>query len=141
MSSLKYLGTKKGEIIKAISVDSLYKWAEIRDALGLTNDSLKPLIKEMKSEGILEEKGSDFRVDYDLWVGYRAYFGDEWAINKLKELEKEKYADPKYVAQVVYKALHKKKPKLRYRVKNNKQRKLLELFPSKWADFLIRNFI
>ena len=76
---------------------------------------------------------------------YRKYLKDsefEAEMSRVWEvLEKEKYADPKYVAQVVYKALHKKKPKLRYRVKNNKQRKLLELFPSKWADFLIRNFI
>ena len=80
----------KGAIIKAISVDNLYQWAEIRDAISLTNDSLKPLIKEMKSEGILEENGSKFRVDYDLWVGYRAFYGDEWAINKIKELGEEK---------------------------------------------------
>jgi NAD(P)-dependent dehydrogenase (short-subunit alcohol dehydrogenase family) len=56
-------------------------------------------------------------------------------------LEKEKYADPKHVGQTVYKATHRRKPKLRYRVKNNKQRRLIEFFPSKLADFLIRNFI
>lgn len=58
-----------------------------------------------------------------------------------KVLEKEKYADPKFIAKTVHKILHKKKLKIRYRVKNNKQRRLIEFLPSKMADFLIHNFI
>ena len=35
----------------------------------LTNNSLKPLIKEMKAKGVLEERSSQFRVEYDIWLG------------------------------------------------------------------------
>ncbi len=76
---------------------------------------------------------------------YRKYLKDsEFEVEMSRVwtvLEKEKYANPIYVARAVYKALHKKKPKLRYKVKNNKQRRLLEFFPSKWTDYLIKNFI
>ena len=58
-----------------------------------------------------------------------------------KVLETEIYADPIFVAKKVYKAVHKKKPKLRYKVKNNKQRGFLEYLPASWADFLIKNLI
>lgn len=58
-----------------------------------------------------------------------------------KVLETERYADPIFVAKKVYKAVHKKKPKLRYKVKNNKQRGFLEYLPVSWTDFLIKNFI
>ena len=56
-------------------------------------------------------------------------------------LDKEKYDDPKYVSKKVYKAIHTKNPKHRYRVKNNRQRRLLEFLPNSWADFIIRKFI
>lgn len=56
-------------------------------------------------------------------------------------LEKEKYADPQYVANKVFRAIHKRKPRKRYRVKNNKQRRLLEFLPNSWADFIIQNFL
>ncbi|MCE7742829.1 MAG: SDR family NAD(P)-dependent oxidoreductase [Candidatus Heimdallarchaeota archaeon] len=58
-----------------------------------------------------------------------------------KVLGKERYADPKYVAKKVFKAIHKRNPRRRYRVKNNKQRKLLEFFPESWADYFIKKFI
>ncbi|TET77733.1 MAG: SDR family oxidoreductase [Candidatus Heimdallarchaeota archaeon] len=58
-----------------------------------------------------------------------------------KVLETERYADPIFVAKKVYEAVHKNKPKLRYKVKNNRQRGFLEYLPASWADFLIKNFI
>ena len=67
-------------------------------------------------------------------------FSDQ--INRLWPiLEKETYSDPSNVAKCVYKILCKRSPKNRYRVKNNRQRRLLEFFPSSWADFLIRYLI
>ncbi|MCG3259178.1 MAG: SDR family NAD(P)-dependent oxidoreductase [Candidatus Heimdallarchaeota archaeon] len=59
----------------------------------------------------------------------------------LKVLETEKYADPIFVAKKVYKAIHKKKPKRRYKVKNNKLRGFLVYLPVSWTDFLVKNFI
>ena len=56
-------------------------------------------------------------------------------------LEKEKYSDPIFVAKKIHKIIQKKKPKTRYRVKNNQQRRILEFLPASWADFLINNFM
>ena len=87
MTQIKYLNTIKGKIIKAIFVDQKYDWSEIRDLLGFTNDQLRPYIKELKAEGILEENFSEFRVEYNLWLTYKAHFGDEWAKKKLRQIE------------------------------------------------------
>ena len=56
-------------------------------------------------------------------------------------LEKEKYADPLYLAKKIYRIIHSKHPRIRYRIKNNKQRRMLEFLPASWTDFLIRNFM
>ncbi|NPD89547.1 MAG: SDR family NAD(P)-dependent oxidoreductase [Asgard group archaeon] len=56
-------------------------------------------------------------------------------------LEKEKYSDPIFIAKKIYKIIHKRKPKIRYRVKNNQQRRILEFLPASWADFLINNLM
>ena len=71
-------------------MDSLYQWGEIRDSLGFTNEQLKPYIKELKSEGLIEDKPSGFRVEYNLWLQYKAHFGDDWAKRKLVEVEDER---------------------------------------------------
>jgi len=89
MDSLKHLGTLKGQVIKTIAVDGLRQWGEIRDALGFTDAQLRPLIKDLKSEGFLEEKHGGLWLDYDLWLGYQAHYGDEWAINKIADLKEE----------------------------------------------------
>ncbi len=67
-------------------------------------------------------------------------FSDQ--INRLWPiLEKETYSDPLHIAKIVYKIIGKRRPKNRYRVKNNRQRRILEFFPSSWADFLIKYLI
>jgi phosphatidylserine/phosphatidylglycerophosphate/cardiolipin synthase-like enzyme len=87
LAQLPYLNTVKGDIIKAIAVHEKYSWGEIRDHLGFTNEQLRPHIKELKAEEILTENNSEFRVEYNLWLAYKAHFGDEWAENKLKQIE------------------------------------------------------
>ena len=74
---MKYVGTLKGQVIKTIAVDGIRKWGEIRDAMGITDDQLRPLIKELKSEKLIEDKYDGFWLDYDYWLGYKAHFGDE----------------------------------------------------------------
>jgi NAD(P)-dependent dehydrogenase (short-subunit alcohol dehydrogenase family) len=51
------------------------------------------------------------------------------------EKEFERSADPQDIAKVVYKVLHKRRPKARYKVKNNRGRRLLEFLPSALLDF------
>ncbi len=58
--------------------------------MGITDDKIRPLIKELKSEKLIEDKYDGFWLDYDYWLGYKAHFGDEWAINKIQELEDER---------------------------------------------------
>ena len=56
-------------------------------------------------------------------------------------LGKEKYGEPEDVAKIVHKALKRKNPKKRYKVNNNKQRRILEYLPTSVADFMIKYFI
>ena len=56
MDSLKHIGTLKGQVLKTIAVEGFRQWSEIRDSLGFTDEQLKPLIKELKREELLEEK-------------------------------------------------------------------------------------
>lgn len=89
MPSLRYLGTPEGEVIKAIAVHGFYEWGEIRDLLGLSNDALRPIIRKLKREGVIEENNSHFRVENKLWLAYKAHHGDEWAKKKLIEAVKD----------------------------------------------------
>jgi len=88
--SPKYFGTLKGKFIKAIAVDGLREWREIRDKTGLDDNQIKSITDELRSDGILERRSSGFWVDYDLWIDYKAHFGDEWAIKKKEELKEER---------------------------------------------------
>ena len=56
-------------------------------------------------------------------------------------LEKEKYGDPLEVGKIVHKALKRKNPRIRYRVSNNNQRRILEYLPTSLADFMIKYFV
>ncbi|MHA1667626.1 MAG: SDR family oxidoreductase [Candidatus Heimdallarchaeaceae archaeon] len=58
-----------------------------------------------------------------------------------KVLEEEKYGKPIDIAKLIYKILYKKSPKIRYRIHNNRQRRILEFLPAKYIDFLIEKFI
>jgi len=83
---LKYLGTDTGLVIKAIAVDDIREWSDIRDHLKWDNSRLGKVTKALKKEGLLEETSQGLKVDYDLWLGYKAYFGDEWAIKKKNDI-------------------------------------------------------
>ena len=96
MEPLKYLGTIKGQILKAIAVDELYQWSEIRDSLGLTHDQFKPIMKELEKEGLIEDRGG-FKVEYNLWLQYKAHFGDGWAKRKLVEIEDERKREEEFL--------------------------------------------
>jgi len=96
LESLKYLGTIKGQILKAIAVDELYQWSDIRDSLGFTNEQFKPYMKELEKEGLIEDRGG-FKVEYNLWLQYKAHFGDDWAKRKLVEIEDERKREEEFL--------------------------------------------
>ena len=126
MNSLKYLGTSKGQIIKAIAVDDLREWREIREKTGLDDNQIKSITDELRSEGVLERRAGGFWVDYDLWIGYKAHFGDEWAIKKKEELEEERKEEERLVALMKKKKLENH---LRYRIRDWIEFKKIEVNP------------
>jgi short-subunit dehydrogenase len=60
------------------------------------------------------------------------------SVLKVCEGEKTKAANPIAVGKKVYKAIHKKRPKARYRVKNDKLRRMTEFLPSSLLDFILK---
>lgn len=62
-------------------------------------------------------------------------------VTKVCEKEMKTSADPILVAKAVYKALHKKKTKARYRIKNNKFRRFLEFLPTSIVDHAMKKFL
>jgi len=60
---------------------------------------------------------------------------------KTCEKEKDKGTEPRTIAKVVYKALHKRRPKIRYRVKNDKMRRMLEFLPTSLVDIAMKKVL
>ena len=83
---------------------------------------------------------------YQTFCSYRDDFNHEETkfkkmletVTKVCEKEMERGAKPVDVAKIVYKGLHKRRPKIRYRVKNNKLRRLLEFLPTSLVDFAMK---
>lgn len=63
------------------------------------------------------------------------------AVIKTCQKEMKKGAHPEAVAKVVYKTLHKRFPRIRYRVRNNKLRRMLEFFPTFVVDFAMKRVL
>ncbi len=59
-------------------------------------------------------------------------------VTKVCEDEVKKGAEPEYVAKLVYKILHKKHPRARYKVKINKLRRFLEFLPTPLVDYAMK---
>ncbi len=59
-------------------------------------------------------------------------------IYSMSEKEIHKGADPLTVAKIIYKSLFNKNPKIRYKVKNNRERMILEFLPPRVVDWLIK---
>ena len=51
--------------------------------------------------------------------------------------EFDRCAEPEDIAKVVYRILHRKRPKARYKIRNNKGRRLMEFLPSSLIDFAL----
>ncbi len=51
------------------------------------------------------------------------------------EEEFERSSEPEDIAKIVYRIFHKKRPKARYKIRNNKGRRLMEFLPSSLIDF------
>ena len=127
------MGTLKGEVIKAIAVDNFREWGEIRENTGLNDDQIKSITDELRSDGILERRASGFWVDYDLWIEYKAHFGDEWAIKKREELEEERKETERYIA---FKKKKELENHLRYRVQDWIEFKKFDVEPDTSHIFL-----
>jgi len=51
--------------------------------------------------------------------------------------EFDRCAEPEDIAKVVYRIIHRKRPKARYKIRNNKGRRLMEFLPSSLIDFVL----
>jgi predicted transcriptional regulator len=76
-----YLGSWKGRIIRAISIDGARTWAEIRDITGLSPKSLNQTLSELMHAKVLEKqtKGEKtaYKVSYNLYKEYTEYYKEE----------------------------------------------------------------
>ena len=78
MSTPKYWGTPKGQVIRAIAEKHALQYDELLSETGLGPSQLDTAIEELMEEGVLDLKDWDQHwVDNDLWHEYRAYLGDE----------------------------------------------------------------
>jgi len=53
------------------------------------------------------------------------------------EKEFDRCAEPKDIAKAIYRILHRKRPKARYKIRNNTGRRLMEFLPSSLIDFAL----
>ena len=87
MSTPKYWGTPKGQVIRAIAEKRALQYDELLSETGLEPSQLDTAIEELMDDGVLDLKDWDQHwVDNDLWHEYRAYLGDE----RSKEIVEER---------------------------------------------------
>lgn len=86
LSTLPYYGTIEGKILKLIIIDDLREWREIRDHFGWTNQQLEPYIRYLEKDKIIDQNSGHFKVDYHLWLQYKAHYGKDWAKTILNKL-------------------------------------------------------
>jgi len=71
----RYIGSWKGRVIKAISVDGARKWNEIKESTGLHPKSLNVVLRELFDAGVIEKVNEDeYKVEYNLYKIYKEYF-------------------------------------------------------------------
>ena len=86
LTTLPYHGTIEGKILKLIVIDDLRDWRQIRDHFGWTNKQLEPYIELLEKKNIINQISGQFKVDYNLWLQYKAHYGKDWAKKILNEL-------------------------------------------------------
>lgn len=73
--TLSYWGSWKGRVIKAISIDGVYSWEEIRDITGLSYQSLNQVLAELfDAKAIYKLENGQYRVNRELYKEYNEYF-------------------------------------------------------------------
>lgn len=72
---LRYWGSWKGRVIKAISIDGVFAWEEIRDLTGLSSQSLNQVLAELfDAKALYKNEAGQYRVNYELYKQYNDYF-------------------------------------------------------------------
>ncbi len=81
--TLQYWGSWKGRVIKAISIDGVYSWEEIRDLTGLSRQTLNQVLAELfDAKAIYKLEDGQYRVNRELYKEYNEYFRN---LGKTKE--------------------------------------------------------
>ncbi len=80
--------------------------------------------------------------DYDNIDQEKSYFTKQLnLVVKTCENELKRGANPKVVAKRIYRLIHKKRTRARYRIKNNKTRRILEFLPTGLVDFAMKKIL
>lgn len=61
---------------------------------------MKSITKPMERKKILEQKAGRFKVEKELWLTYKAHFGQEWAQEQLQDLQEDKREEEKFQQQI-----------------------------------------
>jgi len=86
---------------------------------------------------------------FDTYSCYNENFDHEKSLfkNQLKivikvcENEMKTGADPTHIAKIIHRVLHKRYPRARYKIKNNKLRRFLEFLPTLIVDSAMKRFL
>jgi phosphatidylserine/phosphatidylglycerophosphate/cardiolipin synthase-like enzyme len=78
MEEPRYWGSWKGRVIKAISIDRVQTWAEIRDLTGLSPKSLNRVLAELfDAEVLRKEDDGSYWVSKGLYQDYVDFFAQQ----------------------------------------------------------------
>lgn len=70
----RYWGSWKGKVLKAIAIEGLRTWQEIKEATGLESDELNMALSELFSVNKLSKSGDSYWIeDYELYKEYAEY--------------------------------------------------------------------
>jgi phosphatidylserine/phosphatidylglycerophosphate/cardiolipin synthase-like enzyme len=71
----RYWGSWKGRVVKAIAIDRIQSWIEIKEATGLSKAALNRVLKELYDvDAIYQNPKGTYWVEKDLYDQYSDYF-------------------------------------------------------------------
>ena len=72
--SPRYIGTKTGDVVKAIAVDSLHTWRDIQSVTGFSEKELNYHLSILYNNKVLVKQGSEYYIVPELEEAYLIHF-------------------------------------------------------------------
>lgn len=73
ISSPKYYGTKLGEIVKAISIESKHSWRDIQKTTGFTEKELNFYLAQLFTDGVITKERGNYYINPSLQAEWQTY--------------------------------------------------------------------